>query len=135
MAKRATPAKPRPHTPLLEWVVAAFGLLFVVGAIGLVLAEQVAGAGGPPELVVQIQEIRPSGSGWLVRFEAHNQGREAAAEVQVTGRLVVNGEEIERRSVVLDYVPGGGKTRGGLQFRTDPGRGHLELATEGYREP
>jgi uncharacterized protein (TIGR02588 family) len=136
MAKRparAASAAQQVPTPLLEWIVAAAGLAFILAALGLIVFAEVSGGRAPPVIVVRAQAIEPVDGGWLVRFEARNPAREAAAEVQVTGTLPAAGGET--RSVVLDYVPGGGVRRGGLLFEGDPRAGGLELAAEGYREP
>lgn len=122
-------------TPLLEWIMAAVGLVLLLGAIGVILADALAGDGEPPTLSVERLGATRTPAGWVVEFRARNASQRPAAEVQVTGVLSAGGAELERRSTTLDYLPGGGDRRGGLLFRTDPAAGELELQAEGYREP
>ena len=123
------------RTPLLEWVTAAIGLALIVGAVGVVVADGVGSNGGPPQVAVRPLQILPAGDGWLVRFEARNDGGGAAAEVQVSGVLSRAGQQPEESSATLDYVPGGGRREGGLFFTADPNSGSLELTADGYRQP
>lgn len=124
-----------PKTPLLEWIMAALGLVLLLGAIGVIVADALAGDGGPPALTVERLGATRTPAGWVVEFRTRNASQRPAAEVQVTGVLSSEGVELERRSTTLDYLPGGGDKRGGLLFRADPAAGHLELSAEGYREP
>lgn len=136
MAKKPTPAKSTlARTPVLEWATAALGLVLILGAIAVIVADGLAGDGSPPMIVVDRSEVVRTPGGWLVQFEARNLSHATAAEVQVTGVLRRSGAEPEERSVTLDYLPGGGRREGALLFSADPAAASLELAAEGYRAP
>ena len=119
----------------LEWVVAALGLLLVVGAVAFLAVDAVRGGDRPPDVVVRADTVVAlEGGGWLVRFSARNRGRETAASVGIAGELRdAAGTETSR--VTLDYLPGRSARTGGLFFRRDPRRAELRLRAEGYQAP
>lgn len=118
-----------PRAPVLEWIVAAVGLLFIATALGLLLAEVMTGAGQPPELSVVIGERRATPDGWVVDVQVRNDGDQTAAGVQVRGGAGGQTAEAE-----LDYVPAHGKARASLRFEAAPGP-DLTVAVAGWREP
>lgn len=125
-----------PPTPALEWAMAALGLVLLLGVIAVLLADAFGGRNGaPPAIAVNNLGVVRTPAGWVVEFEARNASRRPAAEVPVTGVLSAGGVELERRTATLDYLPGGGVSRGGLVFRNEPAGGTLELSADGYREP
>lgn len=125
---------PNEHTSLLEWVVAALGLVLVVTAVWVMLADA-RRERTPPDIVVRADSVHAlPGSGFLVRFTAHNRGRETAAEVEIVGELRDAAGTATSR-VRLDYLPGESRRGGGLLFARDPRAGALALRAEGYREP
>jgi len=125
---------PSEHTSLLEWVVAAIGLVLVVSAVWVMLAEA-RRERTPPDIAVRADSVHAlPGGGFLVRFTAHNRGRETAAEVEIVGELRDAAGTATSR-VRLDYLPGESRRGGGLLFARDPGTGTLVLRAEGYREP
>ena len=123
------------RTPLAEWIAAGAGLLLTLGVLGYAGWEAVQEDGAPPEVVVAATEVRRSGAGYLVEFEARNRSVETASAVAVRGELRAAAGGVEESRAVLDYVPGRGRTKGGLYFTQDPRAGRLTLRAEGYLEP
>lgn len=121
--------------PFWERVVAFLGLLLVLASLGYLLYQGIWGDNSPPDVVIEQEAILNSGKDYLVRFKARNFGGETAAEVQVTGTLSQNGQEIEKVETVIDYIPAGSEQRGGLYFSNDPSTAELELRASGYRVP
>ena len=123
------------RTPLAEWIAAGAGLILTLGVLGYAVWEAVHETGAPPDVVVEATEVRRSGAGYLVEFEARNRSFETAAAVGVRGELRQADGGVEESRAVLDYVPGRGRTKGGLFFTHDPRGGRLTLRAEGYLEP
>ncbi|MDP1618658.1 hypothetical protein [Phenylobacterium sp.] len=122
-------------TSPLEWLVAALGALLVLFAVGSMAYFAMNHPEGPPQVSLEVTEIRSSGEGYLVSFEAKNTGRSTAAGIVVTGTLTSGGEPIEESEVTLDYLPQDSERRGGLFFREDPAAHDLDLRAQGYSKP
>ncbi|HEX7030261.1 MAG TPA: TIGR02588 family protein [Gammaproteobacteria bacterium] len=121
--------------PLWERVVAALSVLMVAGLLAYLFHQVIAGDGLPPDIVVEIVEIRDSGEDWLVVFEARNRGGETASGVSISGELSRFGIVVESSQVTLDYVPARSSRRGGLFFRRNPEEASLAVFASGYAEP
>lgn len=124
---------PKRNAPL-EWVVAALGALLVGGTVGFLLFEAFTGGERPPEVVLRVIAVEPSGEGFLVRLEARNTGDEAAAELSVEGSIERGGRTLETSDLTFDFLPAASAREGGLFFSENP-RGALSLRALGYREP
>lgn len=131
-AQQETPAPER--NALLEWGVAALGVLLVGSTVGFLLFEALTGGDRPPEVVLRVVATEPSGEGFLVRLEARNLGDEAAAELNVEGSVERGGRTVETSDLTFDFLPPASAREGGLFFSEDP-RGALSLRALGYREP
>lgn len=121
--------------PLWERVVAAISLMLVAGLLGYLLYEVLAGDHSPPDIVVEIVEIRENGNDWLVLFQAWNHGGTTASGVAIEGQLSRFGITVESAQVTLDFIPAKSSRRGGLYFQNDPSDRDLELQTSGYVLP
>lgn len=120
------------HTSVLEWCVAALGLVLVLLTVGVMIAD-LRHDRRPPDIVVRIDSVRvlPDGRA-RVHFTAENRGHETAAEVSVVGE-VADGAETSRQTI--DYLPGQSRRSGALFFTHSAPRPALRLRAEGYREP
>ena len=128
-------AHDRKRTPALEWIVAALGLVLVVGVVAFLVVQATHDDGAPPILSVHVDSVVTLGdSAYLVQFTAENRGRATAAGVGIVGE-VGEGAAIEQSRASVDYLPGRSTHRGGLLFRGDPRGGRARLRVEGYREP
>ena len=120
--------------PMTEWIIGALGALLTIAAIAYLVNEGWRGDQRPPEITVTVSAIEPIQSGFRVRLNARNAGGEAAAGVQIVGRLTSGGEE-ETAETELDYVPAHSERSAGLFFRGDPRAGQFDLRATGYEVP
>lgn len=124
------------NTPLLEWIAAAIGLaliLVVVTVIGReALREQ---KPEPPSIVIKIISIAPSAAGYVVAFEAINRANETAAALEIQATLRDGKAVVEESAATMNYVPGHGRTSGGVFFTHDPRRYALAVRATGFQNP
>lgn len=123
------------NTSILEWIVAAIGLIPVVGTIGLMLYEGLTSKNTPPDFATDIERIDAVNSGFIVKFNLINNGEQTASGVNIEGELKNGGESVETSNVTFDYAPSKSETKGGLFFKNDPNRFQLEIRAKGYAEP
>jgi uncharacterized protein (TIGR02588 family) len=121
--------------PFWEWIVAYIGLALVLGSIGFMLYQAIAGDPSPPQVAVRTEAIRDLGHGYLVQIRAINQGGSAAANVGIEGMLTNHSGPIEVSQTILDYVPARSYRQGGLFFTHNPQQFHMQLRAMGYAEP
>ena len=125
------------HTkiPVWEWLVAAVGLIFVVGSIGLTLYRAVIEETTPPILEFSVDSIQPTANGYLVKFQVRNTGNQTAAALTVEGELKNGEESAETSTATLAYAPANSVRRGGLFFTKNPQDFDLQIRATGYEEP
>lgn len=136
MARKTGPKEQKDAIPLLEWVSAAIGLVIAVAIIGTILVEGLRGSDDPvPLLAATVQSVTPAQQNYVVTVRLSNASGRTAAAVQVEGVLKRAGDEVERSTATIDYVPGRSEARGGLIFTADPRTHQLELRVTGYEHP
>ena len=121
----------------LEWLVAALGLVLVVGGVAILLvdASREGGADAAPQIGVRIDSVGVTpGGAYFVRYSAVNTGRRTAADVGIAAELR-DAEGTETTHATVDFVPGRSERHGGLFFRRDPRRGAVRVWAEGYQDP
>lgn len=123
-----------PASPL-EWWVAGFSLLLVLGTVGVLVQDGLRASSTPPQIRLEIDSILPAGQGYVVEFSAHNDGQTTAAGLTVEGTIESAAGGTETSEVTIDYVPAGGARGGGLFFTEDPRRRHLKIRPKGYDRP
>lgn len=127
-------AEAEQQVPWLEWVASGVGLLLVLTIFGVIGWQAFNGATMPPVITVKVENVVPVEGGYRVLFQALNSSGEAAAQVEVEGKVSTDGgEEVSR--AVLDYVPGRSARRGGLFFTRDPRTGTLAVRATGFVAP
>ncbi|AUW59330.1 hypothetical protein C1T17_15795 [Sphingobium sp. SCG-1] len=122
--------------PVLEWIAAATGLLFLLfllGAIGLDVLQ--GGSRIPPDIHIGVHASVKAGERYLVTFDVRNRGGASAAALEIEGQLTDQGRVIETSSSTIDYVSGHGTAEGGLYFEHDPSSLTLKLRPLGYQAP
>lgn len=129
------PARSGGDIPFWEWVVAGLGAVLVIGSIGFMLYEAVAGDDSPPDVVIRVDSVLPVQGGYLVRIRARNQGGTTAAGLTVEGELKGDTGAIETSETTVDFLPPNSERFGGLFFTRDPRRHTLELRAKGYQDP
>ena len=132
---RPAPARSRPDggTPWLEWTAAAVGLVLILGCVGVIGREAVAGKKGAPAISVQAEKVTETPSGFVVDVVAENSGGETAAQVVIEGELIAGTPEW--REATIDYLPAGSQRRAGLVFGADPRTHGLKLRARSFVEP
>jgi uncharacterized protein (TIGR02588 family) len=143
MAKRAEGRQRRAEdrrigvhaVPPWEWAVALLGLVLVLGSMGFLAYQAVAGDDSPPDILIQANAIMPVRAGYLVQIQAINQGGSTAAELRIEGTLMGERGSVESSEAVIDYVPAHSHRNGGLFFTKDPRQFTLQLRATGYAEP
>lgn len=121
--------------PFWMWGIGLLGLLFVLGSIGFMLYEAIAGDSSPPDVIVEIDSILPARNGFLVEFRAINEGGRAAAGLTVEGELRNGAQIVETSDSTIEYVPSHSEREGGLFFTLDPREYDLQLRAKGYETP
>lgn len=122
------------RTSVLEYLVAALGLVFVLGVVGFMTYRALSDGNQPPDVSLKVVQVTRSSGGYHVAIEAQNTGDETAAELGVEGTVERPGQEPETSETTFDFVPPDSVREGGLFFSEDP-RGALTLRVLGYREP
>lgn len=120
---------------MLEWIVAAFGLAIVLGTVGFLVYVGLTQPDTPPNIEVASRSIAQTPNGFLVTFEATNNGNATAQAVTITGVLRTGSETIEESEANIDYLPEHSSVEGGLFFTLDPSQYALELRALGYALP
>lgn len=121
--------------PPWVWGIALLGLAMVVGSIGFMLYEAVAGDMSPPDVAVRIDVVLPTRNGYLVRFRAVNEGGTTAEGVTIEGELRNGTGSVETSNTTIEYVPSHSEREGGLYFTLDPKQYELRLRAKGYEKP
>ena len=123
------------EAPSWMWGIGILGLLFVLGSIGFMLYEAVAGDSSPPDVAVHVEAITPVQNGFLVEFRAVNDGGSTAAGLTVEGELQDGKQIVETSHTTVEYVPSHSERQGGLFFFEDPRQYDLQLRAKGYETP
>lgn len=122
-------------TSTWEWVVAAVGLLLVVGSIAFMIYEGIWGDHSPPAVRIQLDSIGETENGYLVRFRASNSGGSTAEGLTIEGQLSNDDQSIETSETTLDYLPSHSERKGGLFFTRNPRDLQLSIRALGYEDP
>lgn len=121
--------------PPAEWVVAALGLLLVLGVGGVLLRDALRSPTRPPDVTLAVDSVAAGRGGWLVVFEAANAGDQSVADVAVRATLATPRGDTLVREVRVDYLPARSRRGGGVVFPVDPRAGALRLEAVGFQEP
>lgn len=133
--QRMVERQTRGEVALWEQAVAFLGSLVVAATLGFLGWQIVVAEEGPPVVRVQAGASRPSGTGYLVGFEAFNEGATTATSLEILGRLERAGVVLEESRATVDYLPPGSSRMGGLFFGRDPASLTLVLQPGGYADP
>lgn len=120
---------------LLEWGIAAIGLLLLLATLGYLAYQAVAMPHRPPEPVAQVLGVERQARGFLVRVRVSNRGTETAAALKLQGVLRRGAEVVEQSETEIQYLPAGSSREGGIFFSRDPAQFTLEVAPRGYEKP
>lgn len=121
--------------PVWEWIIAAIGLILVVGAIGTMFYRAMTEESTPPMLAFSVVSIEPVDSGFLVSFSVANSGSQTAAGLTVEGVLKSGEENAETSTATLTYAPANSIRHGGFFFSKNPNYHVLQIRALGYEKP
>lgn len=107
----------------------------MAAALGLLLYKAIQGEGTPPAITVSVVSVVTAQNGFVVQFNALNQGGSTAEGVVIEGELRRGTEKIETSQTTLDYLPSHSESKGGLFFTHDPRQFEFKLRALGYEEP
>ena len=126
---------PHEKSSLLEWIVAAVGILLVSGVIVFLIYRGATKGDMPPKIKIEIESVVKADENYLVNFRVINAGEITAAGLTIEGELK-NGEKSEETSdVTLTYVPSDSERHGGLIFTKNPNEYKLQIRAKGYEQP
>lgn len=114
------PSNRRSTTSAVEWIVAAAGVTLLVVMLSYLLFIAMAHGEGAPVPVVNYKPAKPGKAGFVVDYEIANEGKSAAAQLVVTGQLLIGDRVVEERHGLIDYVAQDSKQKGSLIFQRDP---------------
>ena len=120
---------------LLEWIVAAIGLLLVSGAIGFLIYRGATKGDLPPKFKIEVLSIVKADENYLVNFRIFNSGEITAAALTIEGELKSGETSEETSDVTLTYVPSQSERRGGLIFTKNPNEYQMQIRAKGYEQP
>lgn len=122
-------------TPRLEWLLGMLGLALLIAGIGYLTHRGIDTPSKPGAVVTTVLDVRPVGSGHVVKFSVRNEGDENLTQLHLTARLFEGEKEIESAEAFVDYLPARSERRGGVYLRHDPSRFTLRIDPAGYMEP
>jgi uncharacterized protein (TIGR02588 family) len=121
---------------LLEWSVFGISLLMVFSLLGYLLYQMITHTPSPPNLVITHQVESHQHMQFTVHLFVFNNGGQTAENVQVEVMLYKTGQEKERATMSVGYVPKGSMVEGWVAFQTDPAAADSLVARVlGYNRP
>ncbi|MGY1844570.1 hypothetical protein [Modestobacter sp. SYSU DS0875] len=118
-----------------EYALGACGALVVLLVLGFLVHQAVVVRDSGPRLSVATSAVEQVDGGWAVPFEVLNDGGTTAEQVQVTGVLSRDGQDVQQATATIDYVAPHSRQSGALLFSVDPGSGTLEVRPAAYTTP
>jgi uncharacterized protein (TIGR02588 family) len=124
------------QTPLLEWVAATIGLIFLAFLLIVIGHDALTGDSiEQPSVKVMVRSVAPAAGGYVVDFDVVNERGGTAAALTIEGELRAGDDVLETSAATIDYLPGHGKAAGGLFFTHDPRRKALQVRPVGFQTP
>ncbi|MGE3140572.1 MAG: TIGR02588 family protein [Thermoleophilia bacterium] len=126
----------RPPRTTAEWVTLGVSIVLVGLVLAVIVVAWVTGSEGPPDLVVERDgPVVVEGGRWRVPFAVHNDGDEAADQVQVVADLVIDGRVEGEGEQTFPFMSSGDTERGEFLFGKDPADGTLTLEVASWSQP
>lgn len=126
-AKTRKTSAPTPGHPVLQWAMAALGLIVTVGIVAALTREALL-PDAPPALSARIVRVDTTPLGHVAEVQIVNVGLDTAAAVDIEGVL---GDQTA--TATLDYVPGRGHATAWLRFDADPRA--AQVTVKGWSAP
>lgn len=110
--------------------------MLVAAALSVLVYKAIWRDVSPPQVTVHLIAVMPVQNGYLVQFNAVNQGGSTAEGVVIEGQLRRGSDPaVETSHTTLDYLPSHSELRGGLFFTQDPRQSDFQLRALGYEVP
>ncbi len=119
----------------IEWVSGVVSALVVVAIVAWIGKDAVVDRDTTPDLKGIVLRTEKRSNGVQVLFEISNESSATASQVAVRGEITDGEAVLERVEMVLDYVPGHSKAKGGLIFREDPTGKTVTVRADAFAEP
>ena len=114
------PSRRQSTTSAVEWIVAAAGVTLLAVMLSYMLFIAMTDGEGAPVPVLSYTPAKPGKAGFVVDYEVANEGESAAAQLVVSGQLLIGDRVVEERFGLIDYVAQDSKQKGSLIFQRDP---------------
>jgi len=122
----------------LEWTIFTVSLVLVAGTIGYLTFDAVTARQTPPHMQIRLGRPQRMTTAAAVQFlvpvTVINHGGQTAEGVQIEVTLERAGHEPEEAGFEIPFLPRQATRHGGVTFRADPRRGHLQARVLGYEE-
>lgn len=126
----------RPERSTAEWVTFAVSLALVGAVFAVIVVSWATGPSGPPVLRAErAGPVERAGRAYRVPFTVHNDGGEAATDVQVVAELVIDGTVEGEGEQSFMFLSGGERESGAFLFPMDPARGTVTIDVASYAHP
>ncbi len=119
----------------LEWMVFAASLLLIAGVFGVLIHDAVTLERRPPDVRVEVGEIKQQATNFVAPVTIRNEGDETAEDVQVEVELQTTNGEKETSEIAIPFVPRGARREGFAVFKNDARTGSLNARVKGYVQP
>ncbi len=117
-------------------MAAGVGFVLVAAALGLLVYKAIWRDVSAPQVTVRVISVVPMQNGYLVQFNAVNQGGSTAEGVVIEGQLRRGADTaVETSHTTLDYLPSHSELKGGLFFTQDPRQFDFQVRALGYEVP
>lgn len=115
-----------------EWAALGVALLLLTTVVGIVVWLWVTDLGEPARFTITRGQLRSEKQQFYLPIVVMNTGDETASQVQLQGKLLVDGRE-EIVDTTFDFVPGHSQVEAILIFSADPGAAEVRVVS--YQQP
>lgn len=120
----------------LEWIVFAVSLVLVAGTLAYLIWDGATKSEQPPFVAVELGATIQEGDRYIIPVTLRNEGGQAAKAVTVEVALMVDGQELEKGQIQVDYLPRSSSRRGRVVFTEDPATAdEIQTHVLGYELP
>jgi uncharacterized protein (TIGR02588 family) len=120
----------------LEWSVFALSFTLVGGMLVYLTYDAVTRGNRPPDLVVQLGEVKAQEKHFLIPVLVTNHGDLTAKDIQIEVTLTGDSETTERATFEIEFLPRQATHEGWVTFQSDPlAAKAVKAHVLGYQKP
>jgi uncharacterized protein (TIGR02588 family) len=120
----------------LEWSVFAVSFTLVGGVLGYLIHDAVTRGNTPPDLIVQLGEVKAQGEHFLIPVLVTNHGDLTAKDIQIEVTLTRDSQTGERATFEIEFLPRQATHEGWVTFQSDPlAASAVKARVLGYQKP